>query len=107
MTSAEAALEAARGRHRERSRGRRVAVIAGGWGAALLGIALVIPLPELGLPLLVVGLRLLALQYTWAAHAYLLVARIWERVKALSSFVKVAVGLAAAAAVAAFVWWLY
>ena len=107
MTSAEAALEAARERHRERSRGLRAAVIAGGWVAAALGVALVAVLPELGLPLLVVGLRLLALRYSWAARAYLPVARLWERVKALPTSAKLAIGLVAVAAVAAVVWWLY
>ena len=107
MTGAEAALEAARERHRERSPALRAVVIGGGWAAAVLGIALVLVLPELGLPLLVVGLRLLALRYAWAARAYLPVARLWGRVKALPIAAKLAMGLVAVAAVAAVVWWLY
>ena len=100
-------LEAARDRHRARSPGRRLAVLAAGWAAGLLGVVLVLPLPELGLPLLVVGLRLLALRYDWAARAYLPVARLWARLKALPATVKLALGVAAVAIVAGIVWWLY
>ena len=102
-----ARLEDARDRHRARSPGRRLAVLAGGWAAGLLGVVLVLPLPELGLPLLVVGLRLLALRYDWAARAYLPVARLWARLKALPHAVKLALGVAAVAVVAGIVWWLY
>jgi hypothetical protein len=100
-------LEDARDRHRVRSPGRRLATLAGGWLAGVLGLVLVVPLPEVGLPLLVVGLRLLALRYDWAARAYLPVARLWARVKAMPAFVKVALGLGAVALVAGIVWWLY
>ena len=102
-----ARLEEARDRHRSRSPGHRLAVLAGGWAAGLLGVVLVLPLPELGLPLLVVGLRLLALRYDWAARAYLPVARLGARLKALPAFAKVALGVAAVAIVAGIVWWLY
>jgi len=100
-------LDEARDRHRERSPGRRLAALAGGWASGLLGLVLVLPLPELGLPLLVFGLRLLALRYDWAARAYLPVARLWERVKALPASIKVVVGIVAVALVAGLVWWLY
>ncbi len=100
-------LEEARDRHRARSPGRRLAVLAGGWAAGLLGLVLVLPLPELGLPLLVIGLRLLALRYDWAARAYLPVARMWARLTALPAPVKLALGVAAVAALAGIVWWLY
>ena len=82
-------------------------MLAGGWAAGLLGVVLVLPLPELGLPLLVVGLRLLALRYDWAARAYLPVARLWTRVKVLPASAKLALGVAAVAVVAGIVWWLY
>ena len=100
-------LEDARDRHRARSPGRRLAGLAGGWAAGLLGVVLVLPLPELGLPLLVIGLRLLALRYDWAARAYLPVAQLWARVKALPVFAKLALGIAAMAVVGGLVWWLY
>jgi hypothetical protein len=60
----------------------RVARILGG---ALLGIAslpLVLLLPEIGVPLLLVALRLLADEYAWAARAYASVASTWTRVRA-------------------------
>ena len=100
-------LEHARDRYRARSPARRLAVLAGGWTAGLLGVVLVLLLPELGLPLLVVGLRLLALRYDWAARAYLPVARLWARVKALPASAKIALGIAAVAVVGGLVWWLY
>jgi hypothetical protein len=107
VNDARDALEGARERHRRRSRGHRALVIAGGYAAAALGVVLVVPLPEVGLPLLVVGLRLLALRYSWAARAYLPVARLWERIKALPASVKVGLGLLVFALVAGVVWWLY
>jgi len=100
-------LEDARDRHRARSPGRRLAVLAGGWAASLLGVVLVLPLPELGLPLLVIGLRLLALRYDWAARAYLPVARLWARLKVLPAPVKLALGVFTVAILAGVVWWLY
>ena len=100
-------LEDARDRHQARSPGRRLVVLAGGWAAGVLGVVLVLPVPELGLPLLVVGLRLLALRHDWAARAYLPVARVWARLKALPAPAKLALGVAAAAIVAGIVWWLY
>jgi len=80
--------------------------VGGGVVAALAGVAIVVPVPELGLPLLLVGLRLLALEYEWAARAYLPVARFWDRAKALPARWKIAVGMLCAVAVAAIVWWL-
>ncbi|HET8967921.1 MAG TPA: hypothetical protein VFN06_00660 [Gaiellaceae bacterium] len=100
-------LEDARDRHRARSPGGRLAVLAGGWAAGLLGVVLVLPLPELGLPLLVVGLRLLALRYDWAARAYLPVANLWARVKNMPAAAKLALGVAAVGIVAGLVWWHY
>ena len=107
MTDARDALASARERHRNQRRGRRAAVIAGGWVVGAFGLLLVVPVPELGLPLLLVGLRLLALRYDWAARAYLPVARLWGRIMALSASVKIALGIAAAILVAAVVWSVY
>ncbi len=72
----------------------------------LAGAVLLVPLPELGLPLLLVGLRLLALEYEWAARAYVPVARFWDRVKVLSTRWKIAIAAIAALIVGAIVWWL-
>ena len=72
----------------------------------LAGAILLVPLPELGLPLLLVGLRLLALQFEWAARAYTPVARLWDRLKALSRRWKIAIAALAALAIGAIVWWL-
>ena len=105
MSEARAAIDAARRRHRKRSFARRLAVVTAGWLAAALGLVAIVPLPELGLPLLLVGLRLLALRYDWAARAYLPVARLWERAKSLPGRGKVAIGLVGVAVVGALVWW--
>ena len=98
-------LETARDRHQARSPGRRLLVLAGGWAAVALGILVVVPLPELGILLLLVGLRLLALRYEWAARAYVPVARLWEWFKALATSTKIGLGLAVAAIVVAIVLW--
>jgi len=105
---ARARLEAARERHRERSVLTRTLAVAGGGLAGLTGAVLVLPVPELGLPLLLVGLRLLALEYEWATRAYLPVARLWDRVKALSLAWKIAIAIAAIVvlAIAGLLWWL-
>jgi hypothetical protein len=74
--------------------------------STVLGALVVVPLPELGLPLLLLGLRLLALRYDWAARAYLPVARLWERLKELPGWAKITVALVGVALVAGLVWWL-
>ncbi len=108
MTSedARARLEAARERHRERSVLVRTLAVAGGGFAGLVGAVFVLPVPELGLPLLLMGLRLLALEYEWAVRAYVPVARLWDRVKALSLAWKIGIVAIAVLAVAGLVWWL-
>ena len=103
---AQAALESARRRHRERSTARRVATAVGGWLAVVSGLLVVLPLPEIGLPLLLVGLRILALRYDWAARAYLPVARLWERLKALPLVSKIVVGAVGLTFVGVLIWWL-
>jgi hypothetical protein len=84
----------------------RILAVLGGGLAAFAGIALVVPLPELGLPLLLVGLRLLALEYEWAARAYVPIARLWDRLKALPMRWKIAIAVIAVCVVSAVVWWL-
>ena len=60
--------------HRERGRRRSAAarLVLAGLGAALLlsSVPLVVVLPELGVPDLLVALRLLAVEADWAAKAY-------------------------------------
>lgn len=72
--------------HAQRARTRSpfvtAAILVGGFAAALLGAVLAIPLPEAGVPLLLLGLRLLALRLEWAATAYAHVKWRWNRVKA-------------------------
>ncbi len=65
-----------RERHRERSvLVRACVVVAGGTIGVFAGLLSVIA-PEFGLPLLLLGLRLLALEFDWAAWAYARVARL-------------------------------
>ena len=99
-------LAEARARHRGRSRGARLATVSGGWLAGGASVLLLVPVPELGFPLLLVGLRLLALEYDWAARLYAPVARAWAKLKALPLTAKLAIALAALTLVAALVWWL-
>jgi uncharacterized protein (TIGR02611 family) len=56
-------------RHKQRSRLVRVLVAVGGFATVLGGIALLV-LPGPGIPLLVVGLGLLALEFDWAEAAF-------------------------------------
>jgi hypothetical protein len=72
-------LIAARARHAERSRGARIAQMLAGLALLAVGIPLAIVVPEFGIPGLLLGLRLLADEYDWAAHAYGSIAWRWER----------------------------
>jgi uncharacterized protein (TIGR02611 family) len=56
-------------RHKQRSRLVRVLVAVGGFATVAGGIALLV-LPGPGIPLLVVGLGLLALEFDWAEAAF-------------------------------------
>ncbi|MCS7006395.1 MAG: hypothetical protein RMM28_02320 [Thermoleophilia bacterium] len=99
-------LSAARARHRARSASARRLTLAGGWLAGGVGVLLLVPLPEVGFPSLLLGLRLLALEHDWAARAYAPVAQAWAWLKGLPIVAKVAIGLATIAVVAVLVWWL-
>lgn len=55
-----------------------VAVVAGGI-LSIAGMALLLPLPEIGLPLLLVGLRLLGRRFSWARRANARVDRLARR----------------------------
>jgi uncharacterized protein (TIGR02611 family) len=57
-------------RHKRRSRVVRVLVAVGGFATVAGGIALLV-LPGPGIPLLVVGLGLLALEFDWAEAAFI------------------------------------
>lgn len=73
MTNRDSALARLHAR-RERGRARRplVRVILGGIGALLLiaSIPLIVVFPEAGIPVLLIALRLLAVEVDWAARAY-------------------------------------
>lgn len=60
-------LQARRERHRRRPMIVRVGVVAGGGILSVVGLPLLLA-PELGLPLLLGGLGLLALEFNWAAR---------------------------------------
>jgi hypothetical protein len=65
-----------RERHRERSGFVRAGVVVAGGTVSVFGGLLSVIAPEFGLPLLLVGLRLLALEFDWAARAYARAARL-------------------------------
>jgi hypothetical protein len=81
-------------------------MVAVGLVTGAAAAVLVVPFPELGVPLLLAALRLLALEFEWAARAYEPVLRTWERAKALPLGAKLAVGAAGLAVVGALVLWL-
>jgi hypothetical protein len=76
-----ARLEAERAEHGRRPLPVRAANVLGGALLGLVSLPLAIALPEIGVPLLLVGLRLLAFEYAWAARAYASVAWTWTRAK--------------------------
>ena len=96
--------------HRKRSMFVRVAVAIAGSVVGILGAILTIVVPEFGLPLLLLGLRLLAYEFDWAARAYARVARLLRRwrewFRRLSSWKKVGLVTAAVLILAAVVVWL-
>lgn len=68
-----------RERHRERSLFVRAGVVVAGGAVSLSAALLSVVVPELGLPLLLFGLRLLALEFDWAARLYAKVAKLAKR----------------------------
>jgi hypothetical protein len=76
-----ARLEAERADHGRRALPARLATVVGGTLLGLVSLPVAIVLPEIGVPLLLVALRLLAYEFAWAAHAYASVAWTWTRVK--------------------------
>jgi uncharacterized protein (TIGR02611 family) len=94
-------------RHKRRSRVVRVLVAVGGFATVAGGIALLV-LPGPGIPLLVVGLGLLALEFDWAEAAFIRTLEKAEQAARLAGgrsrpvkIAGVAASLAVAAAVAA------
>ena len=71
---------ARRERHRQRSVFVRAGVVVAGGAVGLFAALLSVVVPEVGLPLLLFGLRLLALEFDWAARLYARVARLAKRV---------------------------
>ncbi len=65
-----------RERHRERSVFVRAGVVVTGGAVSVFAALLAVIAPEFGVPLLLLGLRLLALEFDWAARAYARVARV-------------------------------
>lgn len=59
----------------------RIATALAGLVAAVASLPLVVVLPELGIPLLLLALRLLAIEFDWAAHAYAWVIWRWDQSK--------------------------
>ncbi|MGI8539827.1 MAG: hypothetical protein ACR2N0_08625 [Rubrobacteraceae bacterium] len=98
-----------RERHRERSIFFRIGVVVAGGAVSLFAALLSILTPEFGLPLLLFGLRLLALEFDWAARLYTRVAKVAKKVAGSlrrlwpKSKVGVALVILALVAVAAFV----
>jgi uncharacterized protein (TIGR02611 family) len=87
-------------KRRERERARpiyvRALVVLGGFGAALGGVALLV-LPGPGIPVLILGLGLLSLEFDWAESLLGYVLRRAERVTPESRAKRVALGTVAAA----------
>lgn len=81
--TAAARLHARRERHRQRPVAVRILGVAAGAVLAAAGLVLLVPLPEAGVPAILGGLGLLALEFDWAAAALLRVERAWQRFKRL------------------------
>jgi len=88
-------LRRRRERHRQRGLVVRALVTAGGFAAVLGGVALLV-LPGPGIPLLVLGLGLLSLEFDWAVRLLSFVLRRAERVTPERRAHRIALGAAAA-----------
>lgn len=88
----------------------RILVAAFGLAAAVAAVPLVVVVPELGVPLLLVALRLLAVEFDWAARSYAWVMWRWGQAKAwyhgASAPVRALVVLVLLALLAGLVWLL-
>ena len=99
-----------RERHRERSLAVRIPLMLAGSLLSVFAAALSLVLPEFGLPLLLVGLRLLAFEFDWAARAYAyvyqLAGKVRRKARNLSPRTKSALLVVAVLAAAALATWL-
>lgn len=73
-----------RERHRGRSISVRAGVVIAGGAVSVFAVPLLLA-PELGLPLLLFGLRLLALEFDWAVRLYV---RVEKRARRLFGLLK-------------------
>jgi uncharacterized protein (TIGR02611 family) len=100
-------LRERRARHRERHVVVRMLVALGGFAALLGGIALLV-LPGPGIPVVILGLGLLALEFTWAEAALVRALKHARRVQPPERWQRIAGGVAmvtvTAAAVAFALW---
>lgn len=92
-----APVYARRERHRRRPLAVRVLSAVAGSLVALVGVVLLIPLPEVGVPATLAGLGLLALEFEWAARALERVELAWARFKQLPLAVRLGVAIVLAA----------
>jgi hypothetical protein len=90
-------LRQRRERHRQRHIGIRMLVTLGGFAALLGGLALLV-LPGPGIPLVVVGLGLLALEFSWAEAALARALKHAKRVQPRKRWQRIVGGIGAAAA---------
>jgi hypothetical protein len=90
-------LRERRGRHRERHIVVRLLVALGGFAALLGGLALLV-LPGPGIPLIVVGLGLLALEFSWAEAALARALKHAKRVQPKKRWQRIVGSIGAAAA---------
>ena len=67
---------------RARPRALRLVMAALGLLTAVVAVPLVVVLPEIGVPLLLVALRLLAVEFDWAARSYAWVIWRWGQARA-------------------------
>ncbi len=99
-----------RERHRERPVAIRVLLALAGSLLSIFAAVLSVVLPEVGLPLLLVGLRLLAFEFDWAARSYARVyiyaGKLRKRVSNLSPHAKGALLVTGALAAAVLAIWL-
>jgi hypothetical protein len=88
----------------------RAVTTAAGFLLAVAAVPLVVVLPELGIPALLLALRLLAVEFDWAARCYAWVVWRWEQVRAWyrqrSSAVRALVLVALLAVAVALLWLL-
>jgi peptidoglycan/LPS O-acetylase OafA/YrhL len=93
-------LRERRARHRERHIVVRMLVALGGFAALLGGVALLV-LPGPGIPVVILGLGLLALEFTWAEAALVRALQHARRVQPRRRWQRIAGGIAAVAAAGA------